>query len=153
MVIHKLHTTSTNADYNSPKDNCEGREMKLLIAMLTLLLAFGSHQAAAFEKTAKYKTVKVLYSTEKPLAVGANTLRLHVTQEGVPLLDADVALKLFMPAMPGMPYMESKIKAENLGNGDYGATVDLSMRGTWQVHIYITTKAGKKYRLKSSLNL
>lgn len=127
--------------------------MKLLTSILALLLAFCSLQAAAFEKTAKYKTTEVLYSAEKPLAVGANKLRFHVTQDGAPLLDADVAVKLFMPAMPGMPYMESRVKAENLGNGDYGATLDLSMRGTWQLHIYITTKAGKKYRIKSSLNL
>lgn len=127
--------------------------MKLLISILILLLAFGSLQAAAFEKRAQYKTTEVLYSAEKPLAVGANTLRLHITQDGAPLSDATVAVKLFMPAMPGMPYMESRVKAENLGSGDYTATVDLSMRGTWQVHIFITTKAGKKYRLKSSLNL
>jgi hypothetical protein len=127
--------------------------MKRLIALLTLLLAFGSLQAAAFEKTAKYKTVSVLYSSEKPLAVGANALRFHITKDGAPLSDAAVTLKLFMPAMPGMPYMESRIRAENLGNGDYGATVDLTMRGTWQVYIYIKTKAGKKYRIKSALNL
>jgi len=58
-----------------------------------------------------------------------------------------------MPAMPGMPYMESLSDAKSLGNGEFEANVNLSMGGTWQVHIFITPKEGKKIRAKTSLNI
>jgi hypothetical protein len=61
-------------------------------------------------------------------------------------------LKAFMPAMPGMPAMESKVEAKNLGNGKYKATLNLAMGGTWQLHIFITPKSGKKSRVKTTLN-
>ncbi|NOR58611.1 MAG: hypothetical protein GQ474_08830, partial [Sulfurimonas sp.] len=67
--------------------------------------------------------------------------------------DAAVSIKAFMPAMPGMPYMESVSDAKNLGDGKYNANVNLSMGGTWQVHIFITPKTGKKIRVKTSVNI
>ena len=58
-----------------------------------------------------------------------------------------------MPAMPGMPAMESKAQAKDLGNGKYQVTVNLAMGGTWQIHIFITPKTGKKSRVKTSINI
>ena len=57
-----------------------------------------------------------------------------------------------MPAMPGMPAMESKVTAKNLGHGVYEAKLNLAMSGTWQLHIFITPKTGKKSRVKTTLN-
>jgi len=57
-----------------------------------------------------------------------------------------------MPAMPGMPAMSSKANAKNLGNGKYKATLNLAMSGTWQLHIFITPKTGKRSRVKATLN-
>ena len=39
-------------------------------------------------------------------------------------------VKVFMPAMPGMPYMESVSEAKNLGNGKFETNVNISMGGT-----------------------
>jgi hypothetical protein len=118
---------------------------------LIALLAVSTMQAAAFETVAKSKAVKVVMSSEKPLTTGNNTL--NITIEDSKFADAKVRIKIFMPAMPGMPYMESEADADNLGNGKYEANVNLSMGGTWQVHIFITPKTGKKIRAKSSLNI
>ena len=128
--------------------------MKKIIAILaTLLLGFAALQAAAFEKTAKYRNIKVLMLSDKPLTPGTNHIRLKILKSGKPLSDAKVALKIFMPAMPGMPYMESKTEAKPVGDGTYEATFNAAMGGTWQVHIFVTTESGKKYRINSSLNL
>ena len=57
-----------------------------------------------------------------------------------------------MPAMMGMPAMESKADALSLGNGKYEARVNLAMGGTWQLHIFITPAEGKKSRVKTTLD-
>jgi len=127
--------------------------MKILALIVTLLLTVTAVNAAAFEKTAAFKTMQVVFGAEQPLAVGTNTLDLSVTQKGVPLGDAKVIVKVFMPDMPGMPYMEYVANAESQGGGKYMATVNFAMPGTWQLHIFVETSDGKKVRLKSSLNL
>ena len=127
--------------------------MKLIGLLLGALLTLSSLNAAAFEKDAASRTTKVHLSAEKPLVVGNNALQLALTQNGVALDDATVVVKAFMPAMPGMPYMESKVEATSLGKGLYGAELNFSMGGTWQIHIFVTPKEGKKVRIKTSLNL
>lgn len=116
--------------------------------MLLSLGAFG----AAFEKSVQYRALTAVISAEKPLVVGTNTVNIHITQKGE-AVDGDVKVKVFMPAMPGMPYMEDVSDAKALGSGRYESQVSLSMGGTWQVHIFITLENGKKYRLKSSVNI
>ena len=66
--------------------------------------------------------------------------------------DEKVSIKAFMPAMPGMPAMESKAEAKFLGEGKYEVKVNIAMNGTWQVHIFITPSQGKKSRVKTSIN-
>jgi len=120
--------------------------------LLVLTLSFGLMQAAAFEKDAKFRTTKVHISSDKPLTTGSNTLVLSITKKGEAIKDAKVKVRAFMPAMPGMPAMESKAEAKSLGNGKYKTTVNLAMSGTWQLHIFITPSYGKKSRVKTSLN-
>jgi len=119
--------------------------------LLALILGVSLLQAAAFEKVAKFKATKVEVSSEKPLTTGNNTIKLVVLNEE--LKDSAVSVKVFMPAMPGMPHMESLSEAKNLSNGIYEANVNFSMSGTWQMHIFITTPEGKKVRVKTSLNI
>jgi hypothetical protein len=126
--------------------------MKTLTKIFVLmLLSISLLQAAAFEKVAKSRTTKVTISSEKPLISGNNTINLSLSNEKY--YDAKVTVKVFMPAMPGMPYMESKNATKNLGNGEYEADIYFSMGGTWQLHIFITPKSGKKVRVKSSVNI
>lgn len=126
--------------------------MKTFTKMLIIaLLGSTLLQAAAFEKVAKSRATQVLISSEKPLTTGNNTLNLEVGHKNYK--DSKVSIKVFMPAMPGMPYMEIISDATSLGNGKFTTNVNLSMGGTWQVHIFLTPKAGKKVRAKTSINI
>ncbi len=126
--------------------------MKTFIKILLVaLLGTSLLQAAAFEKQAKTRATKVMLISEKPLTTGHNSFK--ITLAGEKFKDADVSIKVFMPAMPGMPYMESVADAKNLGSGVYEANVNLAMGGTWQVHIFITPKQGKRVRAKTSINI
>ena len=120
--------------------------------LLILTLGVSLLQAAAYEKDAKYRTTKVHITAEKPITAGTNTLRFAITKNGKAVRDSKVSMKAFMPAMPGMPAMESKVDAKSLGNGLYEAKLNLAMSGTWQLHIYITPKTGKKSRVKTTIN-
>lgn len=119
--------------------------------ILTALLGASLLQGAAFEKVAKSRATQVNISSQKPLSTGHNTLNFEVTAKDYK--DSQMSVKVFMPAMPGMPYMESVSEAKSLGNGKFTANINLSMGGTWQVHIFLTPKTGKKVRAKTSLNI
>ena len=120
--------------------------------LLALTISATLIQAAAFTKDAKYRTTKVHITAEKPVTSGSNTFEFSITKDGKAIQDSKVSLKAFMPAMPGMPAMESKVDAKDLGNGKYNATLNMAMSGTWQLHIYITPKIGKKSRVKTTIN-
>lgn len=117
--------------------------------MLLASLSFG----AAWEQSASVQNIKAAVSSNKPLVVGRNELVVTLKQQNKPIENAVVEVKAFMPAMPGMPAMESRGKAVRQGHGSYKTTVSLDMRGTWQLHIFVTTKEGKKYRLKTSATI
>ncbi|MDF1877953.1 FixH family protein [Sulfurimonas sp. SAG-AH-194-L11] len=127
--------------------------MKILTTiLLTLILGASLAQASAFSKDAKYRTTQVHITAQKPITSGSNVLQFSITKEHKPLVNSKVTIKAFMPAMPGMPAMVSKVVAKELGNGLYEAKLNLAMSGTWQVHIFITPKEGKKSRVKTTIN-
>ena len=119
---------------------------------LAMVLGVTLSYAAAFSKDAKFRSVKIHITAEKPLTNGSNTLQFTIKKSGQVLKNAKVTVRAFMPAMPGMPAMESKVQAKNLGNGVYEAKLNLAMNGTWQIHIFIIPKSGKKSRVKTSIN-
>jgi len=126
--------------------------MKSVITiLLSLILGTSLVQAAAFDKDAKFRNTKIHISSEKPIGTGTNVLMLDIKKDSK-AVNAKVDVKAFMPAMPGMPAMEFKAKAKNLGNGKYEVKLNIAMNGTWQVHIFITPTEGKKTRVKSSIN-
>ena len=128
--------------------------MKTLLKLFTIIaLATSLLHAAAFEKTAKFRTTKILITSEKPLVVGNNTIEMLLTLKNKVPEGAKVSVKAFMPAMPGMPAMESKSEAKSLGNGKYSTRINFAMGGTWQIHIIVTPKTGKKVRVKTSVNI
>jgi len=127
--------------------------MKTLVKIfLALFVSVTLVQASAFNKDAQFRTTTVHITADKPLTTGSNTVVVTIKKNGKIINDAKVALKAFMPAMPGMPAMSSKSEAVNLGNGRYKATLNLAMSGTWQLHIFITPKEGKRSRVKTTLN-
>ena len=119
--------------------------MKKIIAVA---LICASLFAAGFEKHVKYRGFHIDMMAQKPLTTGQNSFTLHINK---PV--KEVKIKFFMPAMPGMPYMESWGKVTKDGDTSYLVKAKLPMSGTWQVHIFITTDSGKKYRIKTSINL
>jgi len=127
--------------------------MKALSIIFSMMLLLTSLNAAAFTKDAKFRTTKVHITSEKPLGTGSNTFVLEIKQNGKSLEGSAVSVKAFMPAMPGMPAMQSKAVATSLGNGKFQVTVNLAMGGTWQLHIFIAPKTGKKTRVKTSINI
>ena len=120
--------------------------------LLVMILGLTTLHAAAFSKDAKYRTTKVHITSDKPITAGQNTLKFSIKKDAKALSNSTVSLKAFMPAMPGMPAMVSKVDAKDLGNGVYEATLNLAMSGTWQLHIFITPKTGKKSRVKTTIN-
>jgi len=124
-------------------------KQRAIVLLLTLL--FTSLHAAAFTKEASFRTTHVTITSNKPLATGSNQLFFHLTKNKEPLHDVNVKVRAFMPTMPGMPAMESKAEAVALGEGNFRTTLNLAMHGTWQLHLFITPKTGKKSRIKTSL--
>ena len=133
--------------YSSVKSN------QLLMKLFILLsVGFSTLMAQSFTQELSSKGLGVHISSDKPLSVGTNTLHLEIFKNKTAIKDVAVRVKVFMPAMPGMPAMKDEREAKSLGGGKYEVNVLLSMRGTWQLHIFILPETGKKMRLKSSLN-
>jgi len=127
--------------------------MKVLVKILmVMVLGVSLVNAAAFQKDAKFRSTTVHITADKPLTSGSNVLKFAIKKHGKALQDSKVTVKAFMPAMPGMPAMQSKTNAKSLGNGVYEAKLNLAMSGTWQIYVYITPKTGKRSRVKTTLN-
>jgi len=127
--------------------------MKTLLKLFIILSLTTLLNAAAFEKLAKFRTTKILITSEKPLVVGNNTIEMTLSMKNKIPEGAKVSVKAFMPAMPGMPAMESKSEAKSIGYGKYTTRINFAMGGTWQIHFIVTPKGGKKVRVKSSVNI
>lgn len=118
----------------------------ILITLITLALSLSLLQAKAFEQDAKFRSTKVHITSEKPLTTGVNVFVLDISKDSKALEESKVDVKAFMPAM------EFKSAAKSLGKGKYEVKLNIAMNGTWQVHIFITPKEGKKSRVKTSIN-
>ena len=127
--------------------------MNTLLKLFTLLALTTLLNAAAFEKLAKFRTTKILITSEKPLVVGNNSIEMTLSMKNKIPEGAQVSVKAFMPAMPGMPAMESKSEVKSIGDGKYTTRINFAMGGTWQIHFIVTPKSGKKVRVKSSVNI
>lgn len=123
------------------------------VFLLALALCASLLNAAGFEKEAKSRETRVLIRSEKPLATGTNTLELSISENGKMINGASVSVKAFMPAMPGMPAMESTSDAKALKDGKYSVELNFSMSGTWQLHIFVSSPSKKRVRVKTSVNI
>jgi hypothetical protein len=125
-----------------------------IVSILTLGLFFvacNDEAVEGFSKTGKAGNLNLTYSSAKPLVVGDNTIKVLVSENGKAVTNAKVEFKIFMPEMPGMPYME-EIRTLSVKGEAYEGNVNFSMGGTWQVKIFIE-KDGKKYKHSSSVIL
>jgi hypothetical protein len=108
-------------------------------ALIILLLAAGLVYAKDYTvmKKAGSYTVEVKLDKNPPIT-GPNKMEINIKDDkGVNVTDATVVVEYVMPAMPGMPPMNYKAKAE-LNGSRYLANVNFSMSGAWAVNIKIT---------------
>ena len=75
--------------------------------------------------------------------MGENEFKVKLTDAGgLPVTNASVVIKYFMPAMAGMPAMGSELEAEHSSEGLYSVILNLSMGGTfpWDVTVTVNRK-------------
>jgi RND family efflux transporter MFP subunit len=79
-----------------------------------------------------------------PPAKGENTFRVKLTENGVAVTGAQVAVTFFIPAMPamGMAAQHVAVKLSDQGGGLYEGSGELPSGGTWQVTI-LAQKGGQ----------
>jgi hypothetical protein len=122
-------------------------------ALIILFLVVGLVYAKDYmvmKKAGSY-TVEVKLDKNPPIT-GPNKMEISIKDDkGGNVTDAAVTVDYSMPAMPGMPAMNYKTKAELNGNR-YLANVNFSMSGAWAVNIKIT-RAGKTQAVKLNVDV
>jgi hypothetical protein len=133
----------------------ERRKMmkRFTTALIILLLAVGFAFAKDYMVIKKAGNYMVQVKLDKnPPITGQNKMEISIKDDkGGNVTDATVVVDYSMPAMPGMPAMNYKAKAE-LKGGQYLANVNFSMSGAWAVNIKIT-RAGKTQAVKLNVDV
>lgn len=126
---------------------------KFTIALMILLVTAGFAFARDYTVMKKAGGYTVNISLDKnPPVTGVNKMTVSIKDDkGGNVTDAAVAVEYGMPAMPGMPAMNYKAKAE-LSGSQYLAKVNFSMTGAWGVNIKIT-RAGKTQTVKFNVDV
>jgi len=124
----------------------------LLKVFVALLLTVGLLNAEVVNQNGEKDGYTVKVNTEKSLIVGNNDFFIELFKDGKPATDLKVKLKVFMPEMPGMPYMEYEDKA-TLVNGKYKVNINFAMGGTWQYQLKFKTNDEVVHTVKGSVNL
>jgi hypothetical protein len=133
----------------------ERRKMmkRFTTALIILLLAVGFAFAQDYmvvKKAGSY-TVEVKLDKNPPIT-GQNKMEINIKDDkGINVTDATVVVEYGMPAMPGMPAMNYKTKAE-LNGSRYLANVNFSMSGAWAVNIKIT-RTGKTQAVRLNVDV
>lgn len=84
--------------------------------------------------------------TRNPPVLGKNGIRVEIKDaQGKPVGNASVSINYYMPPMPGMAPMNYTIPAR-LDGSAYAATMDLIMRGPWNIVVKATV-SGKTLRM------
>ena len=127
---------------------------KILTFVIILLLVVGfaayAKEYMVMKKAGSYN-VHVMMDKNPPVT-GQNKMEISVQDAaGANVTDATVNVEYSMPAMPGMPAMNYKTKAE-LSGSQYLANVDFSMSGAWNINIKIT-RAGKTQSVKLNVDV
>jgi hypothetical protein len=131
----------------------EGNMKRTVIILSVLLLAFGLAYAKDYTVMKKAGSYMVHVKMDKnPPIVGKNQIEVSIQDKaGGEVSDATVLVEYSMPAMPGMPAMNYKTKAESKNN-KYMATVDFSMSGAWNINVKFT-RAGKTQSVKFNVDV
>ena len=92
-----------------------------------------------------------LYTKNTPIS-GNNDFYVTIKKDENKVENVKVKIKVFMPAMPGMPFMEYKTKAK-LVDGEYKMMINFSMGGTWQYHLKFKTSDDMIHTVRGSVNI
>ncbi|MGK0255632.1 MAG: hypothetical protein ACI81I_000232 [Arcobacteraceae bacterium] len=92
-----------------------------------------------------------LYTKNTPIS-GNNDFYVTIKKDKNTVENVKVKIKVFMPAMPGMPYMEYKTKAK-LVNGEYKMMINFGMGGTWQYQLKFKTSDDLIHTVRGSVNI
>ena len=122
---------------------------KLFIVMISMMTILNAEPV--FQEGEK-NGYDVKLTSEKSLIVGNNDLFVELAKDGNSITNIKMKIKVFMPEMPGMPYMEYKAKAKVV-DGKYKMMVNFSMGGTWQYHLKFKSKDGKIHTIRGSVNI
>ena len=101
---------------------------------------YESAQPAQPAASGPIPTITFRTATDLP-KTGENVFEVSVKDDkGQPIADADVAVVLFMPAMPtmNMPAMRNETKLASAGNGQYRGPGQVMMGGRWDVTVTVT---------------
>jgi type 1 fimbria pilin len=102
--------------------------------IMMLVLAVGISWGYDAQKTTGGLTITISAGSY-PLVKGDNDLSVKITDEaGKTVTDAKVAVRFFMPPMPGMAPMSSKADATLKGES-YRFTAKPDMEGTWKAEV------------------
>jgi hypothetical protein len=126
---------------------------RVAIIVVALLLALGVAYAKDYTVMKKAGSYTVQVKLDKnPPVTGENKMETKIQDAaGAYVTDATVAVEYGMPAMPGMPAMHYKTKAE-LKNNQYLATLNFSMAGAWYINLKIM-RAGKTQSVKLNVDV
>ena len=120
---------------------------------MALLLTIGLANAKDFEIIKKSGDYTVQIKIDKnPPVTGENKMDIVIKDaEDKDVTEATVVVDYGMPAMPGMPAMNYKAKAD-LKGGRYTSTLNFSMSGAWTINIKIT-RSGKSQSVKLNVDV
>lgn len=126
--------------------------MKKIIFVIATIFVTTFLSADTIEQNGKMDGYNVnLYTKTTPIS-GNNDFYVKLSKNGKTIKNAKMKIKVFMPEMPGMPYMEYKAKAK-LVNGVYKMMINFSMGGTWQYHLKFKTSDKKVHTVRGSVNI
>ncbi len=127
---------------------------KLIVSVISLIfLITGIAFAKDYEVKKKAGDFDVVVTIDKNLpVVGKNNMTIEIKDpSGKSVTEAKVKVEYSMSAMPGMPAMNYKTDAE-LKDNKYIAAMDISMSGSWNVTVKITS-GEKTSKLKFSVDV
>lgn len=95
-----------------------------------------------------------LRTTPDPPKTGENQFEVSVSDsQGRLVADAEVALQLFMPAMPtmSMPAMRNEVTLAAVSNGIYRGTGQVMMAGRWDATVTVAREGKLSGRLQTTI--
>ncbi len=114
----------------------------LIIVVAVLLLVTGIYKGAGYGETGKAGGYSIVVTWDKSRpALGPNRVEVVVTDAASqPVSGAQVKIDYLMPSLPGRPpMMEYSTQATPVEGGKYEATLDLTMKGLWEMVVTVTT--------------